>query len=60
MYCYLTGKHGGGIQVSKGGGGGGIGKIIGRDVHGLYGGNGAHTSGCNTFLERGEGVNDMK
>ena len=37
--------------MGKGGGRGRVGKIIGRHVHGLYGGNGAHTRGGNTFLE---------
>ena len=46
-----AGKDGGGIQVSEGGGRGGIGKIIGRDVHGLDGGNGSLGSGGNTLLE---------
>ena len=48
----LTGKHGGGVQVGKGGGRGRIGKIISRHVHSLYGSNGADTGGSNTFLER--------
>eukprot|EP01083_Nonionella_stella_P023190 64104_1 len=46
-----TGKHSGGIQVSKGGGGGRIGKIIGRYVYGLYGGNGSLSGRGNTLLK---------
>ena len=46
-----TGKDGGGVQVSEGGGRGGIGKIIGRHVDGLDGGNGTLGGGGNTLLE---------
>ena len=34
---YLTRKHSGSVQVGEGGRWGGIGQIIGRDVHGLGG-----------------------
>jgi peptide chain release factor 1 len=37
--------------VGEGGSGGGIGKIIGRHVHGLDGGNGSYTGGGNALLE---------
>ena len=44
-------EHSGGIEVREGGGGGGIGDIIGRDVDGLDGGNGTLGGGGNTLLE---------
>ena len=47
----VTGEHSGGIQVSEGGGRGGVGKIVGRDVDGLDGGDGSLGSGGNTLLE---------
>ena len=46
-----TGKDGGGVQVSEGGGRGGIGKIISGHEHSLDGGNGSLGGGGNTLLE---------
>merc|ERR1719223_1009116 len=46
-----TTQHSGGIQVSKSGGGGRIGKIIGGHVHSLHRGNGSLGGRGNTFLK---------
>lgn len=40
----------GGVQMGEGGGRGGIGQIIGRDVDGLDGGNGSLLGGGNSLL----------
>ena len=45
-----TGQHSGGVQVSEGGSRGGIRQIIGRDVDGLHGRNGALLGRGNTLL----------
>ena len=40
MFLYETkqsaGQHGGGVQMSKGGGGGRVGQVVGGDVDGLH------------------------
>lgn len=46
-----SGEHSGGVQVSEGGGGGGISQIISGHVDGLHGGNGTLLGGGNTLLE---------
>ena len=38
---HTSGQHGGGVQVSEGGGGGGVSQVVGRHVNGLHGGDGA-------------------
>lgn len=38
-------QHSGGVQVREGGGGGRVSQVIGRDVDGLYGGNGTLLGG---------------
>eukprot|EP00128_Syssomonas_multiformis_P016704 Colp12_sorted_trinity150504_noHs@24768 len=45
-----TRQHSGSIQVSEGGGRGGISKIVGGHVNGLHGGNGTLLGGGNTLL----------
>lgn len=45
-----TRQHSGGVQVSEGGGGGGIRQIVSRHVNGLDGGNGTLLGGGNTLL----------
>ena len=37
---HTSGQHGGGVQVSEGGGGGGISQVVGRHVDGLHRGDG--------------------
>ena len=36
-----SGQHSGGVQVSEGGGGGGISQVVGGHVDGLHGSDGA-------------------
>ncbi|CAG9956080.1 unnamed protein product [Clonostachys rosea f. rosea IK726] len=45
-----TGQDSGGVQVSEGGGGGGISQIVSRDVDSLDGGNGTLLGSGNTLL----------
>ena len=45
-----TRQDGGGIQVSKGGGRGRVGQIVGWDIDGLDGGDGTLLGGSDTFL----------
>merc|ERR1711988_1808254 len=45
-----SGQHGGGVQVSEGGGGGGIGQVVGGHVDGLDRGNGTLGGGGDSLL----------
>ena len=45
-----SGQHSGGVQVSKGGGGGRIGQVISGHINGLYGCDGSLFGGGNTLL----------
>ena len=45
-----TGQDGGSVQVSEGGGRGGIGQIVSGHVDGLHGGDGTLLGGGDTFL----------
>jgi len=47
----LAAEVGGGVQVRKGGGGGRIGVIVGRDVDGLHGSDGSGFGGGDAFLQ---------
>ena len=49
-FSNTTRQDGGGVQVSKGCGRGGISQIIGRDIDGLDGSNRTFLSSSNTFL----------
>ena len=49
-----SGQHGGGVQVSEGGGRGGIGQIVSGHVDGLHGGDGTLLGGGDTFLKKAE------
>ena len=52
-----TRKHGGGIQVSEGGGGGRIGQIVGGDVYGLNGSD-RTLLGCSDTLLPGKVISE--
>ncbi|MPM14022.1 hypothetical protein SDC9_60382 [bioreactor metagenome] len=47
----VTGQHHGGVQVSKSGGGRGVGQVIGWHVNGLDGSDRANLGGGNTLLQ---------
>merc|ERR1719341_2714654 len=44
------GQHSGGVQVSEGGGGGGVSQVVSGHVDGLHGGDGALLGGGNSLL----------
>ena len=50
--CDSAGQHSGGVQVSEGGGRGGIGQIVSRHVDGLNGSDGTLLGGGDTLLEK--------
>ena len=47
---HTSGQHGGGVQVSEGGGGGGVSQVVSRHVDGLDRGNGALLGGGDPLL----------
>ena len=47
-----SGQDGGGVQVSEGGGGGGVSQVVGRHVDGLHGGDGTLLCRGDSLLKR--------
>ena len=45
-----SGEDSGGVQVSEGGGGGGVSEVISRHKHSLHGGDGAFLGGSDSLL----------
>ena len=56
----LTGQHGSGIQMCKGGGGGRVGQVVGGDIDGLHRGDGAVAGGGDTLLQSAQLVGQRR